>query len=73
MIEPNKLIVEWSDGEKRWYLKRKRHREDGPAIERPDGSKEWYLNGKRTTEEVMIDNSLYSNVNAAFDKLIGEL
>ena len=29
----------------------KRHREDGPAIERTDGTKEWYLNGKRHRED----------------------
>ncbi len=33
------------DGTKSWYLHRKRHREDGPAIEWSDGSKSWYLNG----------------------------
>ena len=39
-VEINRL------GTKRWYLKGKLHREDGPAIEHADGTKEWYLNGK---------------------------
>jgi hypothetical protein len=34
------------DGSKEWYLKGKRHREDGPALEHWNGSKLWYLNGK---------------------------
>ena len=34
------------NGDKRWYLDGKYHREDGPAIERTDGSKYWHLNGK---------------------------
>ena len=34
-----------SYGTKRWYLNRKLHREDGPAIECTSGSKYWYLNG----------------------------
>ena len=39
------------NGDKVWYLKGKRHREDGPAIERADGDKCWYLNGKEVTED----------------------
>jgi len=34
-----------------WYFNGKRHREDGPAIERADGAKEWYLNGKLHRED----------------------
>jgi hypothetical protein len=37
-------------GGKYWYLDGKRHREDGPAIERAGGGKEWYLDGKRHRE-----------------------
>ena len=37
----------YNDGSKSWYLNGKRHREDGPAIERADGYKEWWLNGNR--------------------------
>ena len=35
------------DGTKEWYRDGKRHREDGPAIERADGTKEWYRDGVR--------------------------
>jgi hypothetical protein len=34
-----------ADGDKEWYLKGKRHRTDGPAIERTN-TKQWYLKGK---------------------------
>ena len=40
------IMHERDDGNKRWYLNGKIHREDGPAVERADGSKFWYLNGK---------------------------
>jgi len=36
----------YANGNKYWYLNRKLHREDGPAIEGHDGHKVWYLNGK---------------------------
>ena len=39
-------IIEWSDGDKEWYLNGKWHRTDGPAVERADGDKHWFLNGK---------------------------
>ena len=41
----------YPDGTKEWYLNGKRHREDGPAVERPSGDKEWWLNGKRHRED----------------------
>ena len=41
----------YASGDKRWHLNGKRHREDGPAIERADGEKYWYLNGKRHRED----------------------
>jgi hypothetical protein len=34
------------EGNKRWYHKKKLHREDGPAIEWVNGRKEWYVDGK---------------------------
>ena len=40
-----------ADGTKKWWLNGKRHREDGPAIERADGSKSWCLNGERHRED----------------------
>ena len=36
----------YDNGDKWWYLNGKRHREDGPAIERASGGKAFYLNGK---------------------------
>ena len=45
--------IEWSDGEKWWYVNGERHRLDGPAIEWSDGEKWWYVDGKQLdTEEV---------------------
>ena len=44
--------VEITDnGTKRWYLKGKLHREDGPAYESPNGSKFWFLNDKPHRED----------------------
>ncbi len=43
------------DGDKAWYLKGKRHREDGPAVEYANGDKRWYLNGKEVTEEEVMN------------------
>ena len=42
----NGPAVEYSNGDKSWWMNGKRHREDGPAVEWPDGSKFWYLNAK---------------------------
>jgi hypothetical protein len=39
------------NGTKRWRLKGKLHREDGPAVEWADGDKEWWINGKRHRED----------------------
>jgi len=39
------------DGTKVWWLNRKYHREDGPAVEYPDGTKVWWLNGKYHRED----------------------
>jgi hypothetical protein len=39
--------VEWSNGDKVWYVNGKPHRTDGPAAERPNGTKEWWANGQR--------------------------
>lgn len=33
------------DGERKWFINGKLHREDGPAVEHSDGSVEWYLHG----------------------------
>ena len=37
----------YPNGSKAWYLKGKKHRTDGPAIELANGHKAWFLNGKR--------------------------
>jgi len=37
----------YDNGTKFWYQNGKRHRTDGPAIERIGGTKEWYQNDKR--------------------------
>tara|TARA_R100001509_G_scaffold96871_1_gene56338 strand:+ start:918 stop:1229 length:312 start_codon:yes stop_codon:yes gene_type:complete len=41
----------YPNGNKYWYIHGKRHREDGPAIERADGFKVWYLNGELHRED----------------------
>lgn len=49
MIEYTVKVDE--EGTKYWYLDRKLHREDGPAVENPYGPKSWYLNDLELTEE----------------------
>jgi hypothetical protein len=46
--------VEWSDGDKSWWVAGERHRLDGPAIEYADGRKYWYLDGECLTEEKFL-------------------
>jgi hypothetical protein len=43
--------IEWSDGDKEWWINDKLHREDGPAIEYADGGKEWWINDKLHRED----------------------
>jgi len=43
--------IEWSSGDKAWYLNGECHRENAPAVEWKDGSKVWYLNGKLHRED----------------------
>ncbi len=38
--------IEWSNGDKFWYLNGKLHREYGPAIKLISGHEEWWVNGK---------------------------
>ena len=47
-------VYVYANGIKHWYLNGKRHREDGPAVEREDGTKSWYLNGEEYTEEEFL-------------------
>ena len=52
MIEYIEYTVRVHDnGDKKWYLNGKLHREDGPAIEWAGGSKYWYLNDKLHRED----------------------
>jgi hypothetical protein len=39
--------IEWSNGDKEWYINGERHREDGPAVVRVNGTREWWIYGKR--------------------------
>lgn len=39
--------IEYSDGDKYWYINGKLHREDGPAIEYSDKNKIWYYHGQQ--------------------------
>ena len=41
----------YTNGNKYWHLNGKRHREDGPALERSNGNKAWYLNGELHRED----------------------
>jgi len=50
MSKPECKIDE-NDGTKSWWLNKKLHREDGPAIEWSNGSKSWYLNGELHRED----------------------
>jgi hypothetical protein len=43
--------VEYSNGDKFWYINGKWHRENGPAIEYYNGGKEWWINDIRYTEQ----------------------
>ena len=38
-------------GDKHWYLNDKRHRENGPAVERVNGYKAWWSNDKLHRED----------------------
>ena len=43
----NGPAVEWTNGDKFWYLDGRSHRPDGPACEYANGDKHWYEHGKR--------------------------
>ena len=46
-----KEIVGKTDYAVLYYKNGKRHRDDGPAVERADGAKEWYKNGERHRDD----------------------
>lgn len=39
--------IEYTNGDREWYIKGLHHRTDGPAIDRIGGNKEWKIKGKR--------------------------
>ena len=43
--------IEYTDGDKFWYLNGEHHRIGGPAIEHPSGAKQWWVNGKLHRED----------------------
>lgn len=43
--------IEWTNGDKSWYLNGMYHREDGPAVECANGDKWYYLNGIKYSEQ----------------------
>jgi hypothetical protein len=55
-------------GRKEWFLNRKRHREDGPAIEYVWGDNDWYLNGEFTDPETIVDLWLMRGKFCFYDK-----
>jgi hypothetical protein len=56
--------VEWSNGDKIWFVNGKRHRLDGPAIEYSTGSKAWYVDGEYLTEEEFNVIELFNALSA---------
>jgi hypothetical protein len=43
--------LEYTNGDKYWYINGKQHREDGPAIEYNNGIRWWYLNDIEYTRQ----------------------
>lgn len=41
------VMIESPSGSHEWYRGDKRHRENGPAVERADGTREWWEFGER--------------------------
>ena len=41
----------YANGDKRWFINGKYHREDGPAVENANGSKYWYINNNLHRED----------------------
>jgi NTP pyrophosphatase (non-canonical NTP hydrolase) len=62
--------VEYSNGDKRWYLNDELHREDGPAVEYADGTKYWWLNGKAVTEEEVMGETKEVNYAEFVESMI---
>lgn len=45
------VMIESPSGSHEWYRGDKRHRENGPALERADGVREWLVNGELHRED----------------------
>src|SRR6056300_1245101 len=43
--------VEYTDGDKEWFINGALHREDGPAFEYANDGNAWYINGELLTEK----------------------
>jgi len=73
-LTKTEATIEWTNGDKEWYLDGKLHRTDGPAIEKANGDKYWYLNGKRHridgTAIEFFDGSQYWFVNDKLQKFL---
>ena len=39
------------DRTREWHRNGMRHRDDGPAVERPDGAREWFRDGRRHRDD----------------------
>ena len=51
-IKPAQPHVRMLDDRTReWHRNGMRHRDDGPAVERPDGAREWFRNGRRHRDD----------------------
>ena len=48
--ESSRCVID-SDGNKRWWLNNKIHRDGGPAVEKADGKKYWAQNGSLHRED----------------------
>ena len=75
--------IEYTNGQKEWYVNGKCHRIGGPAKEYADGGRFWYVDGKRHRVDGpaiewsngdkpwWVDDELYTEEN--FNKLIEEV
>ncbi len=43
--------IEWTNGDREWWVRARLHRIDGPAVERADGRCGWWINGREITDE----------------------
>jgi hypothetical protein len=62
--------IEYSGGEKEWWLYGERHRVDGPAIEYSSGKKEWWLYGEILYYDGYNNLNEYSDLSESFKRSI---